>query len=231
MSDAKQQDEARTTGVQDLIDRLKEEGVSEGREQGEQLVAEARREAARLLEEARREADALLAKARAEADAFRESGREDVRLACRDAVLGLQAQVYEGLRDRLRVLVGHTLSDRGFLERLVLEIAGRSVPKEGRVEVLLPPHVKTEEELQDHPEDREGETLTRLVLDVTADAMRDGVTLSTGDEPGGDVRVRLLDEDVEVDLSDEAVARLLQRHLRPRFRAVVRGGGDDVAGA
>jgi V/A-type H+-transporting ATPase subunit E len=40
---------------------------------------------------------------------------------------------------------------------------------------------------------------------------------------GRGIRVRLKDEELELDLSDRAIADLLLEHLQPRFRAVMEG--------
>ena len=61
----------RSSGVQELIDRLREKGVEEGKEQADQLVADARQQAAQMLDDARREAADLLQRAREEAERLR----------------------------------------------------------------------------------------------------------------------------------------------------------------
>jgi hypothetical protein len=35
--------------------------------------------------------------------------------------------------------------------------------------------------------------------------------------------VRLVDEDVQIDLTESAISELLLRHMLPRFRALLRG--------
>ena len=54
----------RSSGVQELIDHLREKGVEEGKEQADQLVADARRRATEMLDKARREAEEILQHAR-----------------------------------------------------------------------------------------------------------------------------------------------------------------------
>ena len=215
--------EPQSSGVQELIDRLQQEGVAEGRTQAEGVVAEARKQAARILEDARRQSDEILGKARVEADHFKEAGEEALRLASRDAMLALQSQVYEGFRNRLHRLIAHTLEDDEFLKRLVLEVAGKAVPKEveGPVQVLLPETELTAAHLREHPESTTEETLTRFVLDMTADSIRDGITFDTAGsgEPG--ICVRLVEDDVQIELTADAITELLMRHLLPRFRAVM----------
>ena len=65
----------RSSGVQELIDRLRERGVEEGKEQAEQLLADVRQQAAQMLDQARQEAAETLQNAREEADNIRAAGQ------------------------------------------------------------------------------------------------------------------------------------------------------------
>ncbi len=53
--------------------------------------------------------------------------------------------------------------------------------------------------------------------------LREGVDLKPSGETNGGMRVRLVGEDLEIDLSDEALSELLLGYLIPRFRAIVTG--------
>lgn len=216
-------DEPQASGVQELIDRLQQEGVEEGKSQAERLLAGARQEAARILDDARSQAEQVLQDARAEAERTQQAGEAALRLAARDAVLALDTQVHQHVRERLRKLIAHTLSDQKFLERLILEVAGRAMPQDydGPIKVLLPETELTLEQLRATPESSSEETLTKFVLDMMADALRDGVTFDTSGvgEPG--IRIRLLEDDVQIDVTGDAISELLMRYLLPRFRAIM----------
>ena len=66
----------------------------------------------------------------------------------------------------MRRLVSHCLSDEQFIERLILEIAGRTAPKDrGRSIEMLSPEVPAPlEEFRRHPEELTEGTLTEFVL-------------------------------------------------------------------
>ena len=55
-----------SSGVQDLISRLRDEGVQAGNQEAERLLAEARHEAAEVLQQARSEATRLREQTRME---------------------------------------------------------------------------------------------------------------------------------------------------------------------
>ena len=78
------------------------------------------------------------------------------------------------------------------------------------------------EELKQSPEAVEPGTLTHFVIALAGEVLRQGVTFSTA--PGFDgIKVKLTDRDVSIDLTEEAIATLLKRHLQPRLRAVMEG--------
>ncbi len=214
-----------STGVQALIDRLRDQGVAAGREQAAQIVAQAREEAADLVAAAREEAQQLLAEARAESARVRESGKAAVALAARDAQLQLREELVTRFSSRIRHLVREALDDRETLHRLVLAVAGRVAGDEigeASVDVVLPSRVTDLDDLKRDPDGAGADALTQLVRGVTADLLREGVALRTGSHRSGLV-VAIRDAGITVDLTDEAVTDLLMRHLRPRFRALLEG--------
>jgi V/A-type H+-transporting ATPase subunit E len=217
-----------SSGVQELIDRLRDEGVEVGRREAGRIVEEARREAGRIVAEARAEAEALRTRQREETEAERAAAREALTLAARDTVLDLKAEMTSRFASQVRRLVAAELRDPEFLRRLILEVAGRAVPERGedeRTELLLPTEAVGVDDLRARPEEvREG-TLTHLVLALSHDMLCEGLELGVREDGGGGagLRVRLADRDLEIDLTERAVAELLLRHLLPRFRALLEG--------
>jgi V/A-type H+-transporting ATPase subunit E len=55
------------------------------------------------------------------------------------------------------------------------------------------------------------------------DILREGLDIGARDDQEAGIRIQLLDDDLEIDLTDRAIADLLLRHLVPRFRAMMEG--------
>ncbi|WP_420335090.1 hypothetical protein [Roseibium sp.] len=214
-------------GVQALIDRLKSEGVSAGQSEGDEILSKARAKADEIVSEAQKRADALLADARAEAAKEKAATEDGLKVAARDLVLSLRNELGDRIQQEAGRLVGTTLGDEQFLEKLILAMAGNakdnaSVVDTEPMEIVLPEKVVTFEELKQSPEAVEPGTLTHFVIALAGEALRDGVTFSTA--PGFDgIKVKLTDRNVSIDLTEEAIATLLKRHLQPRLRAVMEG--------
>ncbi|MEM8732485.1 MAG: hypothetical protein AAGF79_21460 [Pseudomonadota bacterium] len=214
-----------TQGVDALIARLKDDGVSAGRAEAERLVSEARAEAAQILAKARTEADGALDQARKSSDAYRAAGEQALTTAMRDAVLRMKSGLEGQLKEQMQRLVSGHLSDEALLKQMILEVAGQVRPatQAGGAEVILPPAVLGPDEIREQAGDISAGQLTRYVLGLTGDMLREGVTLYAGEEDQTGIKVRVQDGEVEIDLTSEAIAALLLEHMQPRFRAVLEG--------
>ena len=213
--------EKESTGVEKLIQRLQDEGVEKGRNAADDLVEEARKEAVNILDDARSEADAICNKARVEAENNQKTGEEALRLAARDTLLHLQESLRTEFTAKIRRLVAHTLEDKQFLERLILELARKAMPEDagGAVEILLPADKVTPEELDKKPEELPDDSLMKFVLGLSADIVREGLTFGrSGDnEPG--IRVQIVDQDVQIEFTEQSISDLLMQHMAPRLRS------------
>ena len=216
------------SGVDELIGRLRREGVEAGQQQAEQILAEARAEARRLLDKADSEARARLESARKEADAYRAAGEEALKTAMRDMVLEMKATLSQGFSADVRRLVAHELQEPQVLRQMILEIVGRARDRAGVAgseapEVILPEAVVGLEELRNDPEALAKGPLTAFVFGLTREMLQRGVSFSASAQQSNGIRVQLQDRDVILDLTESAVAALLLAHLQPRFRAILEG--------
>ncbi|BCX88568.1 V/A-type H+/Na+-transporting ATPase subunit E [Methylomarinovum tepidoasis] len=208
-------------GVQDLIDRIRDEGVRAAREEAERIVKEAERKAATLVAEARREADELRAKAHEDIEAERAAAQEALKLSARDTILQLEREVVSAFERFVRRLVTRATCDECFIRDLVLVLAGRAVEEfihDKEIQIFISEAIltgKSDEKLR--------EIGKQTILSLSSDMLREGVELIPASDIQAGARVRLVDEQLEIDLSDEAVARLLGERLLPRFRNILEG--------
>lgn len=201
----------KAAGVEDLIDRLKTDGVVKGKSEAEAIVADAKRQAMSILDAARNEADAIVKTAKAEADRVRQTSTQALQLAGRDALLKLRESFTLQFENRIRKLVETELKDPEVLGKMILEVAGKSRPSDAtaRTEILLPIDAS------------QSDPLISYVAGVTQAMLRDGVTFGVGEDVAAGVKVRLADKDVDIDMSDEALSAFLARFLVPRFRHIM----------
>jgi len=213
-------------GVDALIDKLRNDGVAAGQADAEKLRADAKAESAKILADAKREADDYQKKARSESDSYRAAGEEALNTAMRDAVLTMKAGLTDRFREDVERLVTKEMADPNLLKQMILEVVGRAAADanlDGKVQVILPAKVATQEDIKQNADDIQSGKLTKYVLGLTAEMLREQVELHASDDTQDGIRVRAEDQGVVLDLTDKAVASLLMEHLQPRFRAVLDG--------
>lgn len=210
-------------GVQALLDKLRQQGVEAGQAEAEQLVAAARVQAMEILDQAHAQAAALLTSARQEAAQYEANGREALRLASRDVIISVREACHEEFRNRLSRFVAHRLSDQKLLEQMILELTARSRPADDRQprQVLLPQTHVTDEELKREVHEVQPGSLAAFVLGLTGDLLREGLTFAVSNDPGPGVRIKLLAEDVQLELTEHTITSVLMQYLAPRYRAVM----------
>jgi V/A-type H+-transporting ATPase subunit E len=86
--------------LNELIEKIKGEGIEQARAEGEKVKAEAEAEAQKILEDAKREAAAMTKKAAEEAERSEKAGKMALEQASRNLLLGFKDEV-QGLLDRL----------------------------------------------------------------------------------------------------------------------------------
>ena len=72
--------------LQELTQKLYNEGLSKGKEEGEALLAKAREESADIVKKAKEEAEAILEKARKDAEDYKIKMEGDVKMASTQAL-------------------------------------------------------------------------------------------------------------------------------------------------
>jgi V/A-type H+-transporting ATPase subunit E len=217
-----------SSGVEALIERLRDEGVAAGQRSADELIAAAEQRAGRIVADAESRAAQMLDEARRKIEAERQGGEDALRIAMRDTVLRMKAELTDRFSDEVERLIATELHQEAFLEKLILEVAAKAREESGvdrgrSVEVVLPSNLVGLDELRRNPLELRQGSLSHFVLSIAGNVLADGVTFTVGDDDANGIRLYLRDQDVHIDLTDDKVAGLLLQHLQPRFRAILEG--------
>jgi len=210
------------SGVQALIDRIRDEGVQSALEEAARILTEARAQAARIVSDAKAEAAAMKKDAKAAIATEREAAIEALRMAARDTELELRTAVLAAFEEHVRGLVTDVTAETSMLRDMILVLAGRAAEdfiKDRDAKILVPRHLRDEV-----PPELE-EFLRRSALAVSADVLRNGIELIPSSKVRGGARVRLVDDELEIDLTDEALSEMMLTLLLPRYRRILAEAG------
>lgn len=215
-------------GVDELIKRLRDEGVEAGQQRADEIIAKARSEARKILDAAQTDAKARVTEAMKEADALLKGGEEALKTASRDMVLSMKAQLTEAFKADVSRLVEDEIGKPELIGKMILELVGNgkaeaNVEASDDVEVILPATAVGLQEIQDAPSRFEHSPLTDAVFGLTEEVLRKGIKFTSTDGLHNGLQIKLVDRDLMLDFSDESVAEMLMQHLQPRFRAILEG--------
>jgi V/A-type H+-transporting ATPase subunit E len=217
-----------SAGIDGLIQRLKREGVDEGRAEAQKVVAEAEARARAIVAKAEAEAKRRTDAATQEADRLKRGGEEALKVAMRDAVLELKDGLSTRFARQVQGVIAKLSTDEEVLKQMILAVASRARGESGiddakALEIILPRTVVGIDELRRDPQELREGALSQFALASAADMLRAGVTFDRSSDDAGGIRIVLKDNGLLIDLTDAAVADVILRHLQPRFHALLEG--------
>jgi len=96
--------------VQELIDKIKTEGVETAQKSADDILAKAKKEAGRVVEDAKRQAQQIVSQGEQQVQKFQESARTTIQQAARDTLLSLRKEIDKTLRVIIRDEVKDSLT-------------------------------------------------------------------------------------------------------------------------
>jgi V/A-type H+-transporting ATPase subunit E len=149
-------------------------------------------------------------------------------LAARDVFLKLRDTLLGSFSDEVMRVVGEQMADQAFTEKLILALAGKVREKSGidgnsEIIISLPENIIGVDELRKNPEELKQGSLSHYTASIASNLLREGVSFKVADDIQAGLSVRLVDDAMVIDFTDETVAALLLEHLQPRFRALLQG--------
>ncbi|MGR9037409.1 MAG: hypothetical protein ACU83O_12625 [Gammaproteobacteria bacterium] len=209
------------SSVQDLIDRIRDQGVQSANREASRILDEAEAKASRMLDDAQKEIELMRSKAAAEIESERKAALEALKLSARDTVLQLKNGVAAAFETFVKRLVTSASQDRELVKNLVLVLAGHSADefiKDKNIQILLSDAIMT---------GKSDEKLLAMgkqaILGLSSDMLREGVELIPSSLVEGGAKVRLVGEQLEIDLTDKAISKMLAARLLPRFQNILTG--------
>jgi len=193
------------TNLNDLIQKIKSEGIQEAEKKSEEIVKEAKLTAAKILNAAWHNANAITGKAEEEVRMKERMSKTALEQAARDIILRIReslTEIFDSLmkRDFQDVLSGKTLE--AVLMKL---IEGWQRDKSGDLNL----------ELFLNESDRKN--LLEGFLSRLQDEIRAGIELKVHPNIERGFRIGMKGSHVSYDFTDEGIAEVLSEYLNPKF--------------
>lgn len=204
--------EAGRDKVRKICEALKKETLEPAKHEAEELVASARRHADEILADAKDEAERIVESARLEIERQRNIFQASLSQACRQTLETLKEKIEEKLfNPELRKLILKPMQDPKMIAQLITSVV-KAIDKEG-LEADLTAYIPSAVPAKDVNQLLASEIIQRL--------KEKGVLLSP---IGGGIEVRIVQDNITIELSDAALKELVANYIRKDFRELVFGG-------
>ena len=157
------------------------------------------------------------------------AAEDALQLAARNMRLKLRQRMIERVETEIKRLVHKELTNEATIRQLILILALDNAEqlqniRNKEIEIELPSTVLDFDKIRKNPKLLENDPLKQLVQGVTSQMFRDGISFKINkNKHEAGVKVQIVGEGVEIDLSEEAISALLLKHIQPRFRALLEG--------
>lgn len=196
--------------LQELTQKLYNEGLSKGKEEGEALLAKAREEAADIVKKAREEAEDLKAQAQKDAEDYRIKMEGDVKMAATQALQAARTGIENLIIAKAVEPAKEALAEKEFLKGIITAVAQKFSAQESTdIALLLPEKLQKE--------------LEPFVKGELAKTLGKGVEASFSKKMSGGFSIGPKDGSYFISLTDESFAQLIGDYLRPATKKILFG--------
>lgn len=197
--------------LQELTDKLYNEGLSKGKEEGEALLAKARKEAADIVAAAQSEAKGIIAKAEKDAADYKTKVTGDLKMAAAQSLQATRKDIENLLVFKMTgAATEKAMSDAEFVKGIIKAVAEKFNAEESvDLELVLPESLKS--------------ALEPFVKNELSSALDNKVNASFSKKISGGFTIGPKDGSYFISLTDETFKELISEYLRPATRKLLFG--------
>ena len=197
--------------LQELTDKLYNEGLSKGKEEGEAILAKANEKAAEIIEEAKKQAEFILRKAHKDAEDYKTKVEGDVKMAAVQSIQATRKDIENLMVGKMTdKQVSSALSSADFVKEVIKAVAGKFNADEAvDLNIVLPESLRKE--------------LEPFVSGELANTLKGGVTAEFSKKVAGGFTIGPKDGSYFISLTDETFKSLIGDYLRPATRKILFG--------
>jgi len=187
--------------LENLIERIKQEGVEGAQKTSEEMLKKAQKEAEEIVKKAKKEAEKIIEDAKQQTDRMQKSSETDLKQAVRDSEL-LMRERFSALFDSVfKKEVSSTLKP-DFIKDIILKIIDKWL-KNPNIDIEL--------------SEEDKKNLEELLFTSIKKDLKKTITLHVSGDVNKGFRIGQKGEDVYYDFSDETIASMLKRFLNSRL--------------
>ena len=197
--------------LQELTDKLYKEGLSKGKQEGEEILAKAKVQADEIVAKAHAEAAAILAAANKEAEDLKTKVQGDLKMAASQSVAATKQDIETLVVAKMtETEVKKALTSAEFVKEVILAVAkGFNTEEPTDLELVLPESLKAE--------------LEPFVKNEMTKVLNAGVQATFTKKVAGGFSIGPKDGGYFISFTEETFNALISEYLRPATKKILFG--------
>ena len=197
--------------LQELTDKLYNEGLSKGKQEGEEILAKAKVQAEEIVAKAKAEAAAIVAAANKDAEDLKTKVQGDLKMAAAQSVAATKKDIETLVVAKMtETEVKKALTSADFVKEVILAVAkGFTTEDAADLEVVLPESLKKE--------------LEPFVTSELGKVLKGGVEASFTKKIAGGFTIGPKDGGYFISFTEETFNALISEYLRPATKKILFG--------
>lgn len=197
--------------LQELTDKLYNEGLSKGKQEGEEILAKAKVQAEEIIAKAKAEAEAIVTAAKKEADDLKTKVQGDLKMAAGQSIAATKKDIETLVVTKMTAEeTSKALTSAEFVKEVILAVAkGFNTEEPVDLEVILPEKLKAE--------------LEPFIAGELAKALKGGVEASFTKKIAGGFTIGPKDGGYFISFTEETFNALISEYLRPATKKILFG--------
>ena len=199
--------------LQELTDRLYNEGLSKGRQEGEELLQKAHAEADDIIAKAKAEAERIIAKAEKDAEELKTKVTADVKMAATQSIAVTKQEIEKMVVTKAAAQgVKANMGNTAFVKELITSVVKAFNPQNASpvdLSLILPEALKAEVE--------------PFVKNEIANQFKGEVKVEYSKKMNGGFKVSPKEGGYMLQFTDEEFTQLIANYLRPATKKILFG--------
>ncbi|MBO4481494.1 MAG: hypothetical protein J5719_02965 [Bacteroidales bacterium] len=199
--------------LQELTDKLYQEGLSKGKQEGENLVAQAKAEADRIIKEAQAEANRIVTEAQKEAEDMKTKVAADIQMASAQSMTVTKQAIEQMIvTQAVSGAIDQNLTAEDFVKEMIKTVVGAFNPANAEpvdLDIILPDSLKGK--------------IEPFIREEIAKTVKSDITVAFSKKIGGGFTVAPKDGGFSIRFTDEEFNQLITSYLRPATKKILFG--------
>jgi len=193
--------------LQELTDKIYQEGVARGNEEAENIIENAKKEANDILSKARKEAETIKSDAEKKAKETAETTESEIKLSAKQAISALKQEITNVISETtIRNEVSDALKDKEFVQKIIATtLQNWDKDKQGNLNLQALVTEAQEKEILNYFKAK-----TKELLDS-------GLEIKAGKHISAGFQIAPTDGGYKVSFTDDDFANFFKEYLRPKM--------------